>query len=280
MKCLDCPRLCGADRESGELGYCGGGKYAHVAKVVDDFAYEEPCLGKTVTAVFFGGCALRCSYCQNYKISRGDAGEGYTDKKLAELFDRAENPIDLVTPSHYLTAVERAVSLCAHEHMFIYNTSGYEKIASVDRASKFTSVFLADFKYSDNALSRRLSNAPDYFDVALSAIRRMRYQIKDVWEDVDGQKILRRGLIVRHLVLPGHIENSIGVLEAIKKYLGENTVISLMSQFTPNGVGEPSKRLSKIEYKIVVEHARKLGFNNGYIQELSSADSKFTPDFK
>ena len=279
MKCYDCPRLCGADREGGELGYCGGGKYAHVAKVIDNFTYEEPCLGKSVTAVFFGGCALKCSYCQNYKISRKEAGVGYSDNKLAELFDRAKNPIDLVTPSHYLSAIERSVSLCAHEHMFIYNTSGYEKVASVDRASEFTSVFLTDFKYSDNALALHLSNAPDYFDIALNAIKRMRYRVKDVWEDVDGQRILRHGLIVRHLVLPGQIENSIGVLDAIKKYLGEKTVISLMSQFTPNGAGEPSKPLSKIEYKIVVEHARKLGFYNGYIQEFSSADKKFTPDF-
>ena len=279
MKCLDCPRLCGADRESGESGYCGGGKYAHVAKVIEDFTYEEPCFGKSVTAVFFGGCALRCLYCQNYKISRENAGMGFTDNKLAELFDRAKNPIDLVTPSHYLSAIERALPLCKDEHMFIYNTSGYEKIAAVERASKFTSVFLADLKYSDNKLAARLSNAPDYFDIALNAIKSMRHRIKDVWEEVEGQRILRRGLIVRHLVLPGQIENSIGVLDAVKKHLGENTVVSLMSQFTPNGVGEPSKPLSKIEYKIVVEHARKLGFENGYIQEFSSADKKFIPKF-
>lgn len=279
MKCYDCPRLCGADRDGGELGYCGGGNYAHVAKVIDDFSYEEPCLGKTVTAVFFGGCALRCSYCQNYKISRGEVGEKYTDNKLAELFDRANNPIDLVTPSHYLSAIERAVSLCAHEHMFIYNTSGYEKVEAVDRASEFIDVFLADLKYSNDKLALHLSNAPDYFDITLNALKRMRHRIKDVWEDVDGQRALRRGLIVRHLVLPDTIDNSIGVLDAIKQHLGEDTVISLMSQFTPNGIGEPSKRLRKIEYKIVVEHARKLGFNNGYIQEFSSADSKFTPDF-
>lgn len=279
MKCYDCPRLCGVDREGGEAGYCGGGKYAHVAKVIDDFTYEEPCLGKKVTAVFFSGCALRCSYCQNYKISREEVGMGYTDNKLAEVFDRAKNPIDLVTPSHYLSAIERALLLCKNEHMFIYNTSGYEKVASVDRASAFTDVFLADFKYSDNKLALRMSNAPDYFDITLNALKRMRYRVKDVWEEVNGQKILRRGLIVRHLVLPGYIENSIGVLDAVKKHLGENTVISLMSQFTPNGVGEPSKALSKIEYKIVVEHARKLGFDNGYIQEFSSADKKFTPNF-
>lgn len=279
MKCYDCPRCCGADRDNGNIGLCGGGKYARIAKIIDNFTYEEPCLGSEVTAVFFGGCALGCSYCQNYKISRGGAGEEYADEKLAALFDRAHKPIDLVTPSHYLTAIERALPICEHEHTFIYNTSGYETENAVDRASAFTDVFLADFKYADGELASRLSRAPDYFDVAVKALQRMRNNIQDEWAVVDGQKVLKRGLIVRHLVLPEQVKNSIAVLDTIKSCLGEDTVISLMSQFTPNGVGEPSKRLRKIEYKLVVEHAQKLGFTNGYIQEFSSADGKYTPNF-
>ncbi|MDE5563062.1 MAG: radical SAM protein [Clostridiales bacterium] len=279
MKCYDCPRGCGADRDNGKIGLCGGGKYARIAKVIDNFTYEEPCLGSEVTAVFFGGCALGCSYCQNYKISRGKAGEEYSDKELAALFDRAQHPIDLVTPSHYLTAIERALPICEHEHTFIYNTSGYETVKAVDRASAFTDVFLADFKYADSALASSLSRAPDYFDVAVKALQRMRENIQDVWEEKDGQRILKRGLIVRHLVLPEQVKNSIAVLDTIKSCLGSDTVISLMSQFTPNGVGEPTKRLRKIEYKLVVQHAQKLGFTNGYIQEFSSADKKYTPDF-
>lgn len=279
MKCYDCPRACGVDRDNGNVGRCGGGKNARIAKVIDNFTYEEPCLGKEVTAVFFGGCALGCSYCQNYKISRGGAGEEYSDEALAALFDCAKTPIDLVTPSHYLTAIERALPLCKREHMFIYNTSGYETVSAVDRASAFTDVFLADFKYADCDLASSLSRAPDYFDVAVKALQRMRENIKDVWVEQDGQRILKRGLIVRHLVLPEQVKNSIAVLDTIKSCLGEDTVISLMSQFTPNGVGEPNKRLRKIEYKLVVEHAQKLGFNNGYIQEFSSADKKYTPEF-
>ncbi|MDE6618711.1 MAG: 4Fe-4S cluster-binding domain-containing protein [Clostridiales bacterium] len=279
MKCYDCPRGCGADRDNGKIGLCGGGKYARIAKVIDNFTYEEPCLGSEVTAVFFGGCALGCSYCQNYKISRGKAGEEYSDEKLAALFDCAQNHIDLVTPSHYLTAIERALHKCDREHMFIYNTSGYETVQAVDRASAFTGVFLADFKYADSELASKLSRAPDYFSVAVKALQRMRENIQDEWAEVDGQRILKRGLIVRHLVLPEQVKNSIAVLDTIKSILGEDTVISLMSQFTPNGVGEPTKRLRKIEYKLVVEHAQKLGFDNGYIQEFSSADGKYTPDF-
>lgn len=279
MKCYDCPRACGADREGGKTGVCGGGKSARVAKIIDNFSYEEPCLGKEVTAVFFGGCALGCSYCQNYKISRGSIGEQYDDSALAQLFDGAKNAIDLITPSHYLYAIERALHLCKHEHVFIYNTSGYETLSAVDRASAFTDVFLADFKYADSKAAVRFSRAPDYCDVATVAIQRMRANIKDVWTETNGERMLRRGLIVRHLVLPGHVENSIAALDIIKERLGTDTVISLMSQFTPNGVGEPNERLRKIEYKLVVEHAQKLGFNSGYIQEFSSADGKYTPDF-
>lgn len=281
MKCYDCPRACGADRErvkNGKIGVCGGGRYARVAKTIENFSYEEPCLGD-VTAVFFGGCALGCSYCQNYKISRGAVGEEYSDIMLAELFDGAKNAIDLITPSHYLNAIERALPLCKNEHKFIYNTSGYETLDAVDRASAFTDVFLADFKYAYSNVAARFSRAPDYFDVAVKAIDRMRANVKDVWVEKDGQRILKRGLIVRHLVLPGQVKNSIAVLDAIKSSLGADTVISLMSQFTPNGVGEPTERLRKIEYKLVVEHAQKLGFNSGYIQEFSSADGKYTPDF-
>lgn len=279
MKCYDCPRACGADRESGKIGLCGGGRYARIAKIVEDFRYEEPCLGGVVTAVFFGGCALGCSYCQNYKISRGGIGDEYTDERLAALFDGAENAIDLVTPSHYLSAIERALPLCKKHNSFIYNTSGYETVKAVDRASAFADVFLADFKYADSSVAARYSRAPDYFTVAVKALTEMKENKPDIWVEHDGTRILKRGLVVRHLVLPGQVNNSIAVLDAIKDNLGTDTVISLMSQFTPNGVGEPNDRLRKIEYKLVVEHALKLGLTNGYIQEFSSADSSFTPDF-
>lgn len=278
MRCFDCPRACGADRDGGKIGVCGGGKYARIAKTVKNFTYEEPCFSP-VTAVFFGGCALRCSYCQNYKISRGCAGKEYSDGELAELFDSAENYIDLVTPSHYLGAIERALFLCKRKNSFIYNTSGYETVNAVDRASAFADVFLADFKYADSGIAHEFSRAADYYDVAVKALERMKSNVKDEWQDVGGKRLLWRGLVVRHLVLPNHVKNSLAVLDSIKKYLGTDTVLSLMSQFTPNGVGEPSAPLGKIEYKIVVEHARKLGFQIGYIQDASSANAEYTPDW-
>ncbi len=277
-KCYDCPRSCGAVRKKA-AGYCGVGDKARVAKIVDPFLYEEPCLGR-LSAVFFGGCNLRCTYCQNYKISRGAVGEEYDDARLADAFDSLTdgNAIDLVTPTHYLSALERVFALTKKRRRVIYNTSGYETEDGVRRAQKFTSVFLADYKYADPALARKYSAAPDYPEIALKALRVMR-ETSDEWADELGKKILVRGLVVRHLVLPGHIENSIKTLDAIAAELGNDTVISIMSQFTPNGVGEPSVRLKKIEYRIVAEHAAKLGFETGYLQKFDSADGKYTPDF-
>ena len=278
MICADCPRGCAVDREKGERGFCGGGYYASVAKIVDPFAYEEPCLGN-VTAVFFGGCSLKCSYCQNIDISGNIAGcKEYGDAELARLMSDASGGIDLVTPTHCLSAIERAVALCKRPLRIIYNTSGYETSDAVRRARQFSNVFLTDFKYADNGLAAEFSGVTDYFARASEAVLRMR-ETKDEWSVENGHSVMTRGLIVRHLVLPGCVENSKAVLDFIAHSLGTDTVISLMSQFTPNGVGAPYGKLKKIEYKIVCEHALKLGFRNGYFQGFDSANGSFTPDF-
>ncbi len=278
MRCFDCPRGCGAERDGGEVGFCGGGRLARIAKTVDPFTYEEPCLG-TVTAVFFGGCSLKCSYCQNIAISRAAVGDEYSDARLAALFDGAAYPLDLVTPTHYLSAIERALALAEKPNRIIYNTSGYETADGTRRAAAFTDVFLADFKYADGALAQRLSGAPDYFETASAALKIMR-ETEDEWADTPDGKILTRGLVVRHLVLPGCVQNSLRVLDYIASALGTDTVISLMSQFTPNGEGEPRRKLGKLEYKVVKEHALKLGFKTGYFQAHESASAAFTPDFR
>lgn len=275
--CNDCPRACGVDR-SVKRGFCGCGENATVAKVVSPFEYEEPCLGR-LSAVFFGGCALRCSYCQNIKISRGAAGKVYSDAELARLFDETDYALDLVTPSHFLSAIERALALCEKPHRIIYNTSGYETESATERAAKFTDVFLTDLKYFDGGIASKYSAAPDYFTYASRAIKLMRRLVPDEWENSGDGKILKRGLAVRHLVLPEHYADSVKILDFIAEELGTDTVISLMSQFTPNGVGEPSARLKRIEYKLVCEHAQKLGFRNGYVQDLSSATAAYTPEF-
>lgn len=270
--CNDCPRQCNVDRKTA-VGFCNSGEMARVAKTVSPFLYEEPVLGE-LSAVFFSGCSLRCSYCQNVAISRGGVGEEYDDKKLSELFDGRVGSLDLVTPTHYAGAIERALMLCKNKKRVIWNTSGYESKDGAKRASAIADVFLTDIKYCDSAIAKRYSAAPDYFDRVKKAVKVMREKKDEV---IDG--VLTRGLIVRHLVLPGCIEDSKKVLDFVAGELGSDTYISLMSQFTPNGAGEPSKRLTRIEYKIVAEHALKLGFKNGFFQEFSSADRKYTPEF-
>lgn len=275
--CNDCPRRCGVDRERA-IGFCGGGIKARVAKTIVPFSYEEPCLGR-LSAVFFGGCNLRCSYCQNYAISRAAAGAEYGDEELAALFDGLEGAADLVTPSHYIGAIERALPFCKVDRSIIYNTSGYETEDGVRRAAAFTDVFLTDFKYKDANNALKFSAAPDYFEYASRAVKLMRKSIADEWTEGKDGKILKRGLVVRHLVLPNCAADSVKILDFIAAELGTDTVLSLMSQFTPNGIGVPAERLKRLEYKLVVEHAVKLGFTRGYIQDFSSADAAYTPDF-
>ena len=270
--CNDCPRACNADRRK-TVGFCNSGERARVSKTISPFLYEEPILGE-LSAVFFSGCNLRCSYCQNVEISRGGVGEEYDDGRLGELFDGVVGALDLVTPTHYVSAIERALKLCKNKKRVIWNTSGYESEDGARRARDIADVFLTDIKYSDNAVAQKFSAAPDYFDRAKKAVKIMREKRNEVKDGV-----LVRGLIVRHLVLPGCIEDSKRILDYIAGELGTDTYISLMSQFTPNGVGEPSKRLTRIEYKIVAEHALKLGFKNGFFQDFSSADKKYTPEF-
>lgn len=270
MKCYDCPRGCGTDRRLAR-GFCGCGSNAVVAKVIDGFEYEEPCIGKA-RAVFFGGCNLKCTYCQNIAISHCARGREYDSSELARLLG-GDSTVDLVTPTHFLSAIERAAELTALPRI-VYNTSGYETTQAIDRAAAISAVFLSDLKYVDSALSSRFSAAPDYFEYASKALKRMR-RVTDCF----AAGIMTRGLVVRHMVLPGCTKDSIAVLDFIAAELGTDTVISLMSQFTPNGAGAPHRKVSALEYKLVCEHALKLGFGNGYFQDFSSADSSFTPEF-
>lgn len=276
-RCNVCPRKCNADRKTG-TGYCGEGELARVAKVVSPFEYEEPCLG-TLSAVFFSGCNLHCSYCQNQAISGGGKGEVLDAKKLADLFDSTIGGIDLVTPTHFINVIENALKECKTKKKIIYNTSGYESEYGTKKACEFTDVFLTDLKYVDSELSKRFSNAPDYFEKTKKAIAIMRKNNLDEWTEENGIKTLKRGMVIRHLVLPDCVRDSKRVLDFIAGELGTDTVVSIMSQFTPNGKGEPNRKIKPIEYKIVTEYAIKLGFKNGYFQDTASANACFTPDF-
>lgn len=268
--CRDCPRNCGVDRKN-QIGYCGANENAHIAKIVKDFAFEEPCIG-VCDAVFFSGCSLKCDFCQNRAISRGESGAEYDPQALANLFDELGFSLDLVTPTHYLTVIERALALTKKPHRIIWNTSGYETKDAVRREVKFVDVFLTDYKYASESLSRELSHAPDYPQVIADALPLM-----NLGNRFNGE-IMERGLLVRHLVLPNHSDDSLAVLDSIERLTGRDTFIGLMSQFTPFG-DILTRKIKPIEYKRVIAHARKLGFENGYIQELTSATDECIPKF-
>lgn len=276
--CNICPRNCRVDRQL-QKGYCNENKTIKIAKIIKNFQWEEPCLvgEKGTLAIFFSGCNLRCDYCQNYQISRGGVGETYSVDEFVKLIEENQDQhssIDLITPTHFSKEIIEAFKKIDKRVPVIWNTNSYETIENIKEVSAFVDVFLADLKYSDDQLGNKFSQCKDYFSKALPAIQEMAKQKSDVF-NLD---FMCQGIILRHLVLPGEIENSLKVLDVIKENFPDR-MISLMSQFTPNGKSKLSRKLNPIEYKAVVAHMQKLKLNNGYIQDFDSASEDFVPDF-
>ena len=247
--------------------------------------WEEPPISgdRGSGTVFFSGCNLKCVYCQNYEISQGK-GREITPKRLAEIFKRVEGEgahnVNLVTPSHFIDGIIKALDIYRPSIPVVYNCGGYESEKSLDRLKGLVDIFLPDFKYIDNSLALRYSNCKDYFDVCAKAIIKMRELCPD---DVFKDGIMQKGMIIRHLVLPGAVANTKGVLDWIASNLSNNTYISLMSQYVPYGRAnefeELSRKILPLEYKIAVSYAEKLGFENAFIQDVDSASQDFIPDF-
>ena len=282
VNCNLCPRECGVDRTAGELGFCGCGAGALVAKTMLH-QWEEPALAGNggSGAIFFGGCTLGCRYCQNRAISSGPVGKPVDSAKLREMMEElihngAEN-IDLVTPTHFLPTILPALEPKLPVPV-VYNCGGYERIEIIRALEGKVDIYLPDLKYADNRLARALSGAGDYFEVATAAIREMVRQTGPVcW---DGEKI-KRGVIVRHLILPGQVENSLKVLD----WLGENfapgeILVSLMRQYTPMpGMAAPYDRpITDEEYDAVLSWML-LNDLEGFTQDNTAADKGFIPDF-
>ncbi len=276
--CENCPRHCKCDRTK-NIGFCGEQKTMRIAKIIKHFKWEEPCLcqdGGTL-AIFFSGCNLKCDYCQNIDISRGGVGEFYTPKQLAQLLEKEQeshSSIDLITPTHFLDQLEATFSLFDKKIPVIWNTSGYESVKNIEKISKFADIFLTDLKYADDRLALEFSNCSNYLSATLPAIKKMCELKSDVFED----EKLKQGVVIRHLVLPYHVKNSLQVLDIIKQNFSDR-MISLMSQFTPNGHGKLNRKLKPIEYKAVLSHLEKLGLENGYIQDFESASCRYVPNF-
>ncbi len=280
-RCRLCPRDCGADREKG-VGFCGVGSAPVVARAMRH-DWEEPCISGTrgAGAVFFSGCNLRCVYCQNYDISQLKEGKTVTVERLREIFRELEaegvHNLDLVTGSHFVPAIAEAL-MPPPRVPVVWNSSGYEKPLTLKMLAGKVNIYLPDMKYSDPALAAQLSAAPDYPQIAAAAIREMFRQTGPYVLDDEG--IMRSGVLIRHLVIPGQLDNSFGVLDWIAEtFRPGDVMVSLMCQYTPNGHGGPERRVTAEEYRRAVDYMTALGILDGYTQEPDSAESSFTPDF-
>lgn len=286
MSCTLCPRRCGVDREEA-FGFCGVGSSLKAARAGLHF-WEEPCISGFggSGAVFFSGCNLGCIFCQNREISRGAKGKEITVNRLREIFDElirqgADN-INLVTPTHFADRIIEALSAEKLPVPVVWNTGGYEDTDTLKRLEGLIDIYLPDYKYAKSDLAGRFSKAPDYPVRAWDAIEEMYRQVGKYCTDEDG--MLTRGMIIRHLVLPGHIDNTLDVIDRITGRFAEDEVlISLMSQYTPPKTPLPfpelNRRLTEEEYNEAVDYLYLCGIENGFVQELSSAKEEYTPDF-
>ncbi|HAH78023.1 MAG TPA: radical SAM protein [Ruminococcaceae bacterium] len=285
--CNLCPRRCGARREARSGGgFCGMGADAVVARAALHF-WEEPCIsGKRGSgAVFFTGCSLQCAYCQNYSISaERKTGRAVSPEELAAIFRRlaeqGAHNINLVTPTHFVPAVLRALSLWKPTVPVVYNCGGYESLSTLKMLEGHVDIYLPDMKYADGALAGALSGAPDYVETARAAVLEMARQTGPAVYGADG--VMRRGTLVRHLILPGHTRNSLAVLDWLAANLPPGVPVSLMAQYVPCGRAAEfpglGRRVTAREYAKVQDRLFALNLG-GYVQERSSASRAYIPPF-
>ncbi|MCI7583151.1 MAG: radical SAM protein [Christensenellaceae bacterium] len=282
MLCNLCPNGCNADR-SKTTGFCLADDNVRVS-YHGLHEWEEPCISGPhgSGAIFFSGCTMRCVFCQNAKISRKADGKALTAKELAGLFalydEKADN-INLVSGTQYADKIIDAFKIYRPEKPVIWNTSGYETLPVIRALSPYVSVWLPDLKYVDSALSKRLSGKSDYFKYAFEAISLMtELQSKIVFSN----GLIKKGVIVRHLIIPSHIQNTLDVVKVFSENFKDKALFSLMAQYVPCGVEnfkDIDRKITALEYKRALNALDEYGITNGYIQELSSADTDFIPGF-
>ena len=287
--CLLCPRKCGINRSTGQTGVCGVLSEIKVARAALHY-WEEPCIsGKRGSgAVFFSGCSLHCVFCQNREISDGKEGKVISKERLSDIFielaGKGANNINLVTPGQYIPDIVWAVNDAKSRGMklpIIYNTSGYENVTELKLLEGIVDVYLPDFKYMDSTLSAMYSRAKDYPSVAKQALSEMVRQQPDVVID-DATGLIQKGVIVRQLLLPGHVNDAKAVLKYLYDTYHDHVYISMMSQFTPIALKdypEINRTVTKREYERLVNYALEIGITNAFIQEGDVAKDSFIPAF-
>lgn len=285
MLCNMCPRKCNIDR-SEKTGFCGMKDEIRIARAGLHF-WEEPCISgeKGSGTIFFSGCPLKCVYCQNSDISSGAFGKDITTERLAEIFreleEKGAHNINLVTPTHYSEQILKAFEIYRPGIPVVYNCSGYESVETLKKFEGIVDIYLTDIKYFDSEVSGKYSKAPDYFEVTSQAVKEMlRQQPENVFDD---NGIMQKGVIIRHLVLPLNLTQTRKIFQWIKNELGKNVIISLMSQYIPVGKAceykEINRRLTTREYEKALDMFEEFGFENGFMQELSSSKEYYIPPF-
>ncbi len=291
--CALCPRECHVDRTAGKRGYCKATDELVVARAALHM-WEEPCIsGKEGSGtVFFSGCSLGCIYCQNRSISKVQAGrligKVITIERLADIFlelqGKGANNINLVTPSHFVPHIIEAIKISRKKRLalpIVYNCSGYEKVETLKLLDGYIDIYLPDFKYMWDKPAEQYSNCRNYSAVAAAAIEEMVRQVKEPVFDERG--IMQKGVIVRHLTLPGHLEDSKRIIKYLHETYGDRIFISIMNQYTPMTVNmaypELNRKITEEEYEELVEYAIEIGVENGFIQEGETASESFIPEF-
>jgi putative pyruvate formate lyase activating enzyme len=287
--CRLCPRNCGVNRLQGELGYCLAGRDVRIAKVCLH-EWEEPCISgsRGSGTVFFSNCNLRCVFCQNHRISEESFGKDVSIERLSEIFleqqARGAHNVNLVTPTHYVPQIIEAVKLAKAKGLklpILYNTNSYENVETIRSLEGIVDVYLADLKYFSDSYAIKYSGAKDYFLHASKAIAEMFRQVGEPAFDSEG--LLQRGLIIRHLMLPGLLFDTKKALDHIMETYGDSVYVSIMNQYTPMHRAaqypEINKRLNKRHYESIIQYCLDSGVHNAFIQDTGTATEDYVPDF-
>ncbi len=290
QNCTLCPRECGANRLAGQLGYCGQSAEIYAARAALHF-WEEPCISGTRGSgtVFFSGCNLRCVFCQNHDIALGQKGKAISPERLAEIFcalqENGAHNINLVTPSHFIPQIRHALIKAKKMGLtlpIVYNTGSYEKVSSLRMLDGLVDIYLPDLKYYSSELSNRYSHAADYFENATAAIGEMFRQVGKFQYDPKNS-LLKKGVLVRHLILPGQTKDSKKILRYLRETYKDDILVSIMNQYTPLAhvitIPELNRKVTQEEYDRILHFADAIGITQGFIQEGSAADESFIPPF-
>ena len=288
-KCAICPHNCGINRTKNQIGRCRSTDKIKIG-LYSIHNFEEPCIsGENGSGtIFFTGCNLSCAFCQNYKISQERKGTECTIQDLANEFiklqEKGVHNINLVTGFMFVPQIIEAIKIaknCGLNIPIVYNTSGYESVETLKLLEGYVDIYLPDFKYFYNELGEEYSNVKNYFEYTSEAIKEMKRQIPE--NEIDEFGIMKKGVIIRHLVLPNHIRNSKRVLKYIKDTFGKDTLISVMAQYFPSNkameIQDLNRKLTNEEYESILEYLEILGMENGFIQDLEDEEEKYVPDF-